>query len=572
MNTSTKISVLVLTYRRPDKLKRLLTQFTLPEMQAVRDCIEEIVVADDCGKDDTGAVIAPVLKDLGNLGYAARYVCRERNLRGDMNLYKGYRDDCEAEYVWILCDDDVLMPAESAAFVRSVVDHKPAVAICQFAQGEGHKYGTKFTGQSRRVIDAESAVEMIARFPKTSAYILKRDLISDFDREIHGWNGTLFSWIGMSIMLFAKYPDRGLYIHTPLTMVGDDGYSSLRYSYRVFQHLGRVVAHAVDKSNLAFGSQLPKMSRSERSELNWCLRGLFSHFNPLSPVRYEDGIAAAEFKFLTHKISVSMTSTFKHLAKRINTVMRSVGIDLASMMAAAMGLPHYVRNLFRVALTKRQAWPLLLTPTLSDRYKSAGVANGHYFHMDLWAARKVRSLNPRSLVDVGSRVDGFVSHILSFRDIEVFDIRDLQSKVDGLTFKRFNVMNTEDVPKDYADCVSSLHAIEHFGLGRYGDPVDVEGWKKGIQSLVKILKTDGVLLLAVPISGAQRIEFDAHRVFHVDTVIEHCAVQGLALTDFAYVDDQGDMSTAELPLDLSTKRRLSDLNYGCGCFIFRKIR
>jgi hypothetical protein len=207
---------------------------------------------------------------------------------------------------------------------------------------------------------------------------------------------------------------------------------------------------------------------------------------------------------------------------------------------------------------------------LSDRYKSAGVANGHYFHMDLWAARKVRALNPTSLVDVGSRVDGFISHVLSFRDIEVFDIRDLQSKVEGLTFKRFNIMNTADVPQDYAECVTSLHAIEHFGLGRYGDPLDIDGWKKGIDSLVRILKPGGTLMVAVPISGRQRIEFDAHRVFEVATVVDYATGQGLDFTEFAYVDDQGDMHHCSLPLDLAKKRQLGELSYGCGCFVFRK--
>lgn len=565
-----KISVLVLTYRRPEKLKRLLAQFTSPEMQGVSDCIKEIIVADDCGNDATGEVIAPILAELVHLGYGARYVCRERNLRGDMNLYRGYRDDCSAEYVWILCDDDVLIPKESAGFIRAVVNLLPAVAICQFAQGESHKYGTKFCGESRRILDAEVAIEMISRFPKTSAYILKKDLIPVFDQEIDNWNGTLFSWIGMSIMLFAQYPTQGLYIHTPLTILGDEEYGSLRYSYRVFQHLTKVVEDAIEKSNFKFGTQLPKIGRGSRSEVSWCLRGLFSHFNPLSPVRYEEGIVASELKFLIKKMLARMKSSFKSLAKRINMVMRSVGIDMASMVAALLGLPSFIRNLIRVTLARKQGWPMRLLPTLSDRYRSAGVANGHYFHMDLWAARKVHALNPQAMVDVGSRVDGFVSHILSFRDIEVFDIRELRSKVSGLSFKRYNIMNTDDVPECYSDCVSSLHAIEHFGLGRYGDPVDIEGWKKGIASLVKILKPMGVLIVAVPISGVQRIEFDAHRVFNVETVINCCVMHGMRLADFAFIDDEGDMNLCNLPIDPSTSARLSDLNYGCGCFVFEK--
>lgn len=566
-----KISVLVLTYRRPEKLKRLLMQFESPEMLSVRNCIKEIVVADDCSQDETGAVIAPILEDLVRSGYEARYVCRECNIRGDMNLYQGYRNECTAEYVWTLCDDDVLIPMEAAGFVQEVLNYLPAVAICQFAQGKGDRYGTKFTGSSRRIVDPEIAIEMIARFPKTSAYILKRDLIPQFDQAISGWNGTLFSWIGMSIMLFGRNPDQGLFIYTPLTMLADEGFGSLRYSYRVFQKLGKVVDDAIDKSSCYFGAQLPKLRRTSRSEISWCLRGLFSHFNPLAPVRYDDGIVSSELKFLTKKMSAIIKKWFKNLAKRVNTVMRSVGVDLATFVAALLGVPYFIVNLVKVSLIRKKEWPIRFLPTLSDRYKSAGVATGHYFHMDLWAARKVHALNPVSMVDVGSRVDGFVSHILSFRDIEVFDIRDLRSKVPGLSFKRFNIMNTRDVPKYYADCVSSLHAIEHFGLGRYGDPLDFEGWKKGIDSLVKILKPKGTLILAVPISGVQRIEFDAHRVFKFETVVGYCTHSGMRLTDFSFIDDDGNMNICELPVDITTKAMLSELNYGCGCFVFEKL-
>jgi hypothetical protein len=35
-------------------------------------------------------------------------------------------------------------------------------------------------------------------------------------------------------------------------------------------------------------------------------------------------------------------------------------------------------------------------------------------------------------------------------------------------------------PDGYCDSLSCLHALEHFGLGRYGDPIDPRGHEKGI--------------------------------------------------------------------------------------------
>ena len=35
----------------------------------------------------------------------------------------------------------------------------------------------------------------------------------------------------------------------------------------------------------------------------------------------------------------------------------------------------------------------------------------------------IYAARPEKHVDVGSRVDGFVAHVASFREIEVFDVR-----------------------------------------------------------------------------------------------------------------------------------------------------
>ncbi len=60
-------------------------------------------------------------------------------------------------------------------------------------------------------------------------------------------------------------------------------------------------------------------------------------------------------------------------------------------------------------------------PMLSDIGGEAGIARGHYFHQDLWAARKIYAARPAFHVDVGSRIDGFVGHLLAFMPVTVFD-------------------------------------------------------------------------------------------------------------------------------------------------------
>ena len=197
---------------------------------------------------------------------------------------------------------------------------------------------------------------------------------------------------------------------------------------------------------------------------------------------------------------------------------------------------------------------------------AAGTAKGHYFHQDLHVARKIFRRSPRRHVDVGSRVDGFVAHVAAFRDIEVFDIRELDS-LPGITFTQHDAMNDE-LPPAYTDSVSCLHALEHFGLGRYGDPMDYYGHVKGLANLVRVLEPGGVLYLSVPI-GPQRTEFNAHRVLAPRYVLELADQHSLSLIGFSYVDDLGDLH-ADVEVDDVGLDSHFGCTYGCGIFEFRK--
>ena len=54
--------------------------------------------------------------------------------------------------------------------------------------------------------------------------------------------------------------------------------------------------------------------------------------------------------------------------------------------------------------------------------------------------------------------------------------------------------------------------MEHFGLGRYGDEVNINAHLSGFENLYKMLKENGKIYISVPI-GPQRIEFDVDAVY-----------------------------------------------------------
>ena len=206
-------------------------------------------------------------------------------------------------------------------------------------------------------------------------------------------------------------------------------------------------------------------------------------------------------------------------------------------------------------------------PCLKDWRSSSGEASGHYFHQDLMVARHIWAANPVKHVDIGSRVDGFVAHVAVFREIEVFDVRPQESKIQNITFKQADLMSHDFALRDYCDSISSLHAIEHFGLGRYGDPVDYDGHVTGLRNIHTTLKKGGTFYFAVPI-GPQRIEFNAHRVFSVAYLLKMLS-DDYTIDSFSFVDDEGDLH-AQVELSPSAIADNFSCHYGCGIFILTK--
>lgn len=206
-------------------------------------------------------------------------------------------------------------------------------------------------------------------------------------------------------------------------------------------------------------------------------------------------------------------------------------------------------------------------PCIDDRFQESGAASGHYFHQDLWTAARIFKNNPRRHVDIGSRIDGFVAHVAAFREIEVFDIRNLSNTIPNIRFIQADIMSDSFNMSDYCDSLSSLHVIEHLGLGRYGDKVDCQGHLKGLKNMLRLLERGGKFYCATPI-GRQRIEFNAHRVFDVQYLLE--LFQPILTIDrFVYVDDQG-----ELYRDVSLYGDDAKTNFGCryGCGIFEMTK
>lgn len=258
--------------------------------------------------------------------------------------------------------------------------------------------------------------------------------------------------------------------------------------------------------------------------------------------------------------------------KRMTKYLAIFGVDVRRARRSIKGMCLYLHDL---KVLKKQAkssvkeFPFKRPyPCIDDRFADSGSARGHYFHQDLLVARRIYENNPKLHVDVGSRIDGFVAHVATFREIEVIDIRPMSSRIKNIKFIQADMM--KPVPgslHEYADSLSCLHALEHFGLGRYGDPLNYDGYLLGLRNLCNILKPGGKLYLSVPI-GPQRIEFNAHRVFSLGYLFE-CISKDYTVERLSYVDDDGELHEDVLIDDHDVAN-----NYGCfyGCGIIEMTK
>lgn len=241
------------------------------------------------------------------------------------------------------------------------------------------------------------------------------------------------------------------------------------------------------------------------------------------------------------------------------------GIDPRRTWRALVELPRFVADYWRFRRAFTGAMSVL--PSMHDRRESAGSVENEYFGQDLHVAQCVFRHGPRRHIDVGSRFDGFVAHVASYRKIEVIDIRPVVTQVPNVTFIRGDLMSGIDGMDDSCDSLSCLHAIEHFGLGRYGDGLQPDGHIRGIRNLARMVQPGGRLYLSCPV-GIDRVEYNSHRILDPVGLLATARDCGLDAEGLATVSRKGVLSEAG---DVARSAvMLSRSNYSLAIFTFRK--
>jgi hypothetical protein len=185
-----------------------------------------------------------------------------------------------------------------------------------------------------------------------------------------------------------------------------------------------------------------------------------------------------------------------------------LGINPIKLIKSPYGILKYFRDFVQFRLKSNGS--IVLKPCINDWYESAGSVETEYFWQDLIFAKVVLSSQPIGHIDLGSRLDGFVAHLASKIELNVLDVRPISLSIPNIKFHKVDILS-ESPLNIKSNSISCLHTIEHFGLGRYGDILDVDGLYKGLKQLFSMLLSPGKLYLSTPM-GVERIEFNANRV------------------------------------------------------------
>jgi len=199
---------------------------------------------------------------------------------------------------------------------------------------------------------------------------------------------------------------------------------------------------------------------------------------------------------------------------------------------------------------------------LGDATATTGFDRHYVFHVS-WAARVLARTKPKEHVDISSSLY-FAGCVSAFLPIHFLDYRPAKLKLSNLQEQAGDICNLP-FPGDSVLSLSSMHVVEHIGLGRYGDPLNYDGDLAACNELKRVLAPGGQLLFVVPVGAKSIIMFNAHRIYTYSQVIG--MFEGLEVEEFSLIpEDPADGGLVKWP----SEELLSKQKYGCGCFLLRK--
>ena len=199
------------------------------------------------------------------------------------------------------------------------------------------------------------------------------------------------------------------------------------------------------------------------------------------------------------------------------------------------------------------SYPMIYDRTIETPF------DAHYFYQAVWATQRIIQNAPNVHLDLGSD-NRYVGLLTTHLPVFFLDIRPLNISLPNFYSITGDVLSLP-ISSGSINSISSLHVVEHIGLGRYGDSLNPRGTEYACRELSRILSPSGNLYISLPV-GIQRTCFNAHRIH--DPLCIYDLFPNLKLVEFSAVDDKG-----KLHLNTSPEL-LKSANHACGLYWLKK--
>jgi SAM-dependent methyltransferase len=179
-----------------------------------------------------------------------------------------------------------------------------------------------------------------------------------------------------------------------------------------------------------------------------------------------------------------------------------------------------------------------------------------------FASRLIAKYRPESILDIGSWRYWIIG-LLAHYNVTTIDVRDRTSLLSNETIVTSDAKQLR-LPDDTFDAVTSICALEHFGLGRYGDDFDLDADRKAMTEMARVLKPGGHLIFTTQITRSRpSIGFNGARIYSYEMIRELCAGLTCVEEKFFNKDLEGFCSLEEV------RAKPKHWDVYCGCWTKR---
>jgi len=202
-------------------------------------------------------------------------------------------------------------------------------------------------------------------------------------------------------------------------------------------------------------------------------------------------------------------------------------------------------------------------PVLNEDTELTGF-DTHYIYHVAWAIKKIADAKPAEHVDISSSLN-FCTTVCSLVPTTFIDYRPANIFMENLRCTSGNLTDNSHWIEDSYASLSCMHVVEHIGLGRYGDQLNVNADIVAMNNLIRALKKGGRLLFVVPV-GEPGIYFNAHRIYSASWIANFFS-KSCELKEFYLIQGPHDLQ----PVYNCDLAEADKFPYACGCFEFIKI-